>query len=277
VQKPALGATRFAAAPAPEIEMNGSARRTCRLVFVTGTDTGVGKTLLTGLLLDHARRHGCKALAMKPFCSGGTADVDFLSALQRDELPREQLNPFYFADPVAPLVAARACGGRVPLQRAVAAVAAVALRCECLFIEGSGGLMVPLGEDFTALDLIRRLRCEVIIAARNRLGTINHIRLSVFALRAARAQKIRVVLMDCAPAWKAATHDVSTVSNPQILAELLAPIPLSRLPYLGPRAVHAGAVKKNRKKTEKVLASILGFGIVPPTFFAKKDAAVKKM
>ena len=53
-----------------------------RIIFITGTDTGVGKTLLTGLLLDHLRHSGCHALAMKPFCSGSRADTEFLHAVQ---------------------------------------------------------------------------------------------------------------------------------------------------------------------------------------------------
>src|SRR5258705_9807549 len=82
-------------------------RRPGKIIFVTGTDTGVGKTLLTGLLLHHLRTEGCHALAMKPFCSGGRGDVEFLHALQDGELSEREINPFYFHEPVAPLLAAR--------------------------------------------------------------------------------------------------------------------------------------------------------------------------
>lgn len=78
-----------------------------RLIFITGTDTGVGKTLLTGLLLHHLRHSGVHSLAMKPFCSGGTSDVDLLYGLQDGELSRPEINPFYFREPIAPLLASR--------------------------------------------------------------------------------------------------------------------------------------------------------------------------
>src|SRR5258705_11852752 len=82
-------------------------RRPGKIIFVTGTDTGVGKTLLTGLLLHHLRQSGCHAVAMKPFCSGGTADIEFLDAVQEGELDPAEINPFYFSEPIAPVLAAR--------------------------------------------------------------------------------------------------------------------------------------------------------------------------
>src|SRR5258708_5061536 len=77
------------------------------LLFITGTDTGVGKTVLTGLLLSHLRQHGCRVLAAKPFCSGDRSDARLLRALQDDELELDEINPYYFPEPLAPLVAAR--------------------------------------------------------------------------------------------------------------------------------------------------------------------------
>src|SRR6185312_6066960 len=78
-----------------------------KIVFITGTDTGVGKTIFTGLLVRHLREHGVHALAMKPFCSGGRGDVKLLRAMQDAELTENEINPFYFPKPVAPLVDAR--------------------------------------------------------------------------------------------------------------------------------------------------------------------------
>ena len=77
-----------------------------KIIFITGTDTGVGKTLLTALLLHHLRQTGVRALAMKPFCSGGRADVKLLQSLQPGELSDEEMNPFFFKEPIAPLIAA---------------------------------------------------------------------------------------------------------------------------------------------------------------------------
>src|SRR5215471_13308077 len=76
-----------------------TAMRESRLIFITGTDTGVGKTVLSAMLLSHLRAGGCHALGLKPFCSGARADVDLLRAVQARELTREEINPFYFPEP----------------------------------------------------------------------------------------------------------------------------------------------------------------------------------
>src|SRR5205823_6159208 len=87
-----------------------------RAIFITGTDTGVGKTVLTACLLHHLLQSGMDVLAMKPFCSGSRADVDLLQALQGSRLPDQEMNPFYFSDPVAPLVAARQARRKILLS-----------------------------------------------------------------------------------------------------------------------------------------------------------------
>src|SRR4051812_15300908 len=115
-----------------------------KILFITGTDTGVGKTLFTALLLHHLRATGCRALAMKPFCSGGRGDVKLLQSLQPGELSDEEMNPFYFKDPVAPLVATEARKKRIHLSDVIARVQVVQAQCDVLLIEGSGGLLVPL-------------------------------------------------------------------------------------------------------------------------------------
>src|SRR5882672_6525542 len=78
-----------------------------KILFITGTDTGVGKTLITALLLERLRSRGAHALAIKPFCSGSRQDVALLQSLQPHELSDEVMNPFYFHEPLAPLIAAR--------------------------------------------------------------------------------------------------------------------------------------------------------------------------
>ena len=94
-----------------------------KIIFITGTDTGVGKTVLTACLVEYLRQTGVDALAMKPFCSGNRDDVELLQSIQESRLPDDVINPFYFIDAVAPLVAARkaalkitlGCSGNPPL------------------------------------------------------------------------------------------------------------------------------------------------------------------
>src|SRR5438105_13102328 len=113
--------------------MNPDAKRPLgNSFFVTGTDTGVGKTLFTGLLRHHLRKTGCHALAMKPFCSGGRADVELLQALQNHELTVEEINPFYFSEPVAPLISARRRKRVIHLPEVLDRIKKIQQRCEYL-------------------------------------------------------------------------------------------------------------------------------------------------
>lgn len=111
--------------------------------FITGTDTNVGKTLLTALLLHHLRQKGVGALAMKPFCSGGRGDVELLQSLQKGELTDAEMNPFYFDQPVAPYAAKSK--KKVRLPDVLKKITHCAKKCDHLLIEGAGGLLVPLG------------------------------------------------------------------------------------------------------------------------------------
>jgi len=223
-----------------------------RVIFVTGTDTGVGKTLLTGLLLRHLRASGLHALAMKPFCSGRRADVRFLSLLQDRELTLDEINPFFYPEPVAPLVSARKHRREVALSTVVESIAALSRRCEILLVEGAGGLLVPLGSRFTVADLIERAADEVIVVAANRLGTINHTLLTVRALRmpGLRPLPIKVVLM------QHRLRDASVSSNETILREMLAPVPIWGLAFLGKNPGRLPTLKNLSRKLKKVLAEL---------------------
>lgn len=200
-----------------------------KIIFITGTDTGVGKTLLTALLLRHLRESGVRALAMKPFCSGGRQDVRVLQSFQKGELTDEEVNPFYFRPPVAPLVELRKAGKNIPLREVLASIKHVEKKCDCLLIEGSGGLLVPLGKNYSVEDLLLKLKCRVIVVARNRLGTINHTLLTVNRLRARgiNSRNLQVALM-CGPG-----RDASSPTNSLMLKRLLKEVTVASIPDLG--------------------------------------------
>jgi len=229
-----------------------SRSRTARIIFVTGTDTGAGKTLLAGLLLQHLRQSGIHALAMKPFCSGGTADVRLLSAIQDHELSEREINPFYFPEPVAPLVSARKHGREIRLKDAVGAIQTVAKRCDYLVVEGSGGLRVPLGEGFDVADLIQHVYCEAVVVAKNRLGVINHTRMTVDGLWQSGVKKVKIVLMGTEK------KDASMGTNEEILSEFFGKKNVFLLGYLGKNASRRQVVLDTQKKLKKTLARIVG-------------------
>src|SRR6266481_2819176 len=105
-----------------------------KIIFITGTDTGVGKSVLTACLLEYLRQTGVDALAMKPFCSGSRDDVDLLQSIQESRLPDDVINPFYFPEAVAPVVAARKAGLKITLAEVLEKTGDVARQCDCLLI-----------------------------------------------------------------------------------------------------------------------------------------------
>lgn len=221
-----------------------------KIIFVTGTDTGVGKTLLTALLVHDLRQRGIDALGMKPFCSGSREDVKTIQSVQNGRVADEEINPFYFPEPVAPLVGARKRGRRISLRQVTERIYRLSHKCERLIVEGSGGLLVPLGAGYTVADLIGSLRCEVLVVGRDKLGTINHTLLTVKELQSRAVHSLRVILM------KGQNRDASMTTNWKILRELLTPLPVFRLPFLGPNPSSLKALKNNHKKIKKVLAQI---------------------
>jgi dethiobiotin synthetase len=225
-------------------------RQRSKIIFITGTDTGVGKTVFTGLLLHHLRTSGVHALAMKPFCSGGRGDVRLLRALLDGELSEEEMNPYYFPEPVAPLVSVRQRKRLISLGEVVRSIKKMATRCECLLIEGSGGLLVPLGEKYFVSDLIRRLDCAVIVVARNQLGTINHTLLTVSALRGFCRKTIVIALMGTSK------KDASVKKNGEVLRGLLKGIEVHELDFLSKNASKSGVLKKSHRKVKKTLAKM---------------------
>jgi dethiobiotin synthetase len=162
-------------------------------VFVTGTDTGVGKTVVACALVRALRARGIAVAAMKPIetgvVAGGPADAIALREAAGGYVPLDDVCPVRFALPAAPLAAARAEGRSVDLAAIDAAHARVRARCEFLVMEGAGGLLVPAAEQVAMADLARRFALPLWIVARAALGTINHTRLT---LEAARARGLRV-------------------------------------------------------------------------------------
>ena len=223
-----------------------------KIIFVTGTDTGVGKTIFTGLLVHHLQSAGLNALAMKPFCSGSRADVRLLRGMQNGKLTEEEINPFYFPEPVAPLVSARQRKHAISLGEVLGRINEIAVRCECLVIEGSGGLLVPLGEKYLVSDVIERLNCEVIVVSRNQLGTINHTLLTVAALKRLGVKKMAIALMETGK------KDASVTTNGRVLGELLKPISIRGVAFLGRNANKIGVLKNSAKKMKKTLAGFCG-------------------
>lgn len=184
-----------------------------RVFFITGTDTGSGKTVLTVLLARHLRSQGVNAAALKPICSGGRGDARKISAAINGVLALDEINPWHFKAAIAPSLAARREGKKLKLGQVAAHARAMQKRFEVLLIEGAGGLLSPLGEHFNSRDLILLLDAVPVIAAPNRLGVVNHVLLTLEALPPAFRARARVVLLPFG------RPDDSAKSNPAFLSE----------------------------------------------------------
>jgi dethiobiotin synthetase len=228
-----------------------------KIVFITGTDTGAGKTVLTGLLLAHLRATGMRALAMKPFCSGSRADARLLFELNDREVPIETVNPFYFRKPLAPLVAARLARRHVSFEKAVAQICELQQGCEVLLVEGIGGIFVPLGEKFMVRDLIGHLRGAVVLAARNGIGVINQVLLSTFALTSLGKLHTTVVLMG------KPDSDISARRNSAVLREFLPLTDVFEIPFLRGDLRLVEVIRRQARNCEEPLAKMVKFGVFP--------------
>jgi dethiobiotin synthetase len=166
-----------------------------KVIFITGTDTGVGKTVVSALLLYHFRLQGVKTFGVKPFCSGSRSDTRLLREVQAGELTMREITPFHFEHPLAPGV--QAWGGTGPrpnLTRTLDFIGEMANRADLLLVEGCGGLRVPLGPNFMVLDVVESLKCPVLLVGANRLGGINQALLSLDALQAGKVVETRLIL-----------------------------------------------------------------------------------
>jgi dethiobiotin synthetase len=166
--------------------------------FVTGTDTGVGKTHVTALLLAELRRRGINAAGFKPIACGadGRNDAQQYRAIMGHAVPLSLINPVYLRRPLSPHVAAHLDGQRIPLAAIRRAYVQLSKQFDLVLVEGAGGLQVPITTQYLMSDLARDLDLPVIVVARLGLGTINHSLLTIQAARIAGLDVRGVILND---------------------------------------------------------------------------------
>jgi dethiobiotin synthetase len=202
-----------------------------RGLFITATDTGVGKTEVACALVSGGRAAGLDVGAMKPAQSGAVAgvagDAERLREAAGGGDPLELVCPYQFQPPLAPGVAARLAGVEVSLPRLLEAARTLAARHAALVVEGAGGLLVPLTPKETFADLAVALGLPVLVVARAGLGTVNHAALTVEALRARRLEVAGVVLNRTGP-----DDDPSVPWNAAEIERLTGARVLASLPYL---------------------------------------------
>jgi dethiobiotin synthetase len=235
-----------------------------RGLFITGTDTGVGKTVVAATLLVGLQEAGLRLAALKPVETGcaardgrlAPADAGYLRAVGRLADPLEAIAPYVFALPASPLAAARQAGAAITLDRIAQAYAALARTADCVLVEGAGGLLVPLAEEVQFPEVARRLRTPVVIVARTTLGTLNHTQLTVREAGRAGLEVLGIVLND-----GRATPDAADEANLALLSELAGAPILGRLPRLPgnpPARETLAAAARAHIKLEALRAALAG-------------------
>jgi len=188
-------------------------------LFVTGTDTGVGKTVTTAAIGWALAATGRRVAVLKPAQTGVEADqpgdAEFVLAALGSAQPPASAVPYRLRAPAAPLVAARAEGMAIDLGRIYDAYAALRASHDVVLVEGAGGLLVPLVEGVSMADLAAALHLPLAIAARPSLGTINHTLLTVEAARQRGLDVLGVVFCGWQP-----TDDLATRTNPALVCAL---------------------------------------------------------
>jgi len=200
---------------------------------VTGTDTAVGKTLVSTVLLRILRSRGLRVSAMTPVETGvkpddPSSDARRLQAAAGGDDPIEDVRPLLMAEPLAPWVASARAGTEVDLGVLDAAFARLAEGRDAVLVEGAGGLLVPVTRDVAFDGLFVQWELDVVVVAGNRLGAINHTLLTVRAAHDAGLRVRGVVLNALGPE----TPGIAEATNLEALSDLLAPVPVLAFPWL---------------------------------------------
>jgi dethiobiotin synthetase len=192
-------------------------------VFITGTDTGVGKTTLACALLRRYVAAGSRAVGMKPVASGGghsNDDICALAAAGNVDAPALARCPYAFDEAIAPHLAARAAGAVIDLGRIRESYDALSACADRIVVEGAGGALVPLSERGDMLDIATTLGLPVLLVVGVRLGCLNHALLTALAIRARGVELAGWVANQIDPEMNRAAENI---------AELEARLPAPRL------------------------------------------------
>lgn len=205
--------------------------------FVTGTDTGVGKTLASLALLHTLARHHERVVGMKPVAAGvighgvGWANEDVLAlrAASTIDAAPELDNPVLLPDALSPHIAARRAGVRIDIAQLVACYRELARRADAVVVEGAGGFHVPLSEHATGADLAQALALPVVLVVGLRLGCLNHAALTAEAIRARGLPLAGWVANRIDPTMEAQEDNIGWLRH-RLTAPLLADIPHQNRP-----------------------------------------------
>jgi dethiobiotin synthetase len=216
-------------------------------IFVTGTDTGVGKTTVSSGIAAALRGRACSVGVFKPAETGCGSrpdgqllpqDAEQLKYFSGCDLDLNSICPYALKEPLAPLVAARREGVRIDVDLLVHSHERIAAAHDLTIIEGAGGLLVPIAPNVTFADLAARLDALVVVVVGSKLGAINHALLTIRHARSAGVCVVGYVIN-----FLTAEPDVAARTNVEVLAEWIGP-PLGVVPYLAELSMTDGCRRR---------------------------------
>lgn len=208
--------------------------------FVTGTDTGIGKTLIAAALVHTTRCAGRRAVGMKPIAAGCerrgdtlvNEDIEALLAASTPGFSRDDINVYLFEPPIAPHIAAHEAGVAIDIAVIVERYRRLAARAEAVVVEGAGGWLVPLSREHTFADLATALRLPVVLVVGMRLGCISHALLTAASIRAHGLKLAGWVANRVDPEMARFDENLATLRE-RLGAPLLGVVPFQATPDFG--------------------------------------------
>ena len=191
-------------------------------LFITGTDTGVGKTLIAGAIAKILSQEGQKVGVFKPIASGCrrereglvSPDAEFLAYHSNCDFPLSVISPVCYATPAAPIVCERCESRKVDFEQISAAYQYICDNSDIVIVEGIGGVRVPISDGVDVLDLAGEFKLPVVIVARPNLGTINHTFLTIDSIRLANLELAGIVICG----FNELDADVAETTGPEVIA-----------------------------------------------------------
>lgn len=218
-------------------------------LFITGTDTEVGKTLVTGAIASVLRQQGLRVGVFKPIASGcikrreGLVSIDseFLAHCAESPFSLEQITPVRYAEPLAPIVAAERSDRPIDWEAIAVSYRYIASHSDVVLVEGIGGVLVPLEETLSVLELMGAFQLPVVIVGRSGLGTLNHTLMSWQLCRDQGLSVAGIVLNQ----YPANNPTLAEETNPSVLAEWTGKAVTAIIPEDKASSVETGTIGEN--------------------------------
>ena len=199
-----------------------------KTLFVAGTDTGVGKTIIAGALVEALKQKGFRVGVMKPIACGSAEDAKFLKACASSKDALSDIMPIYLKQALSPNVAAKLERKKIDIGHILRAAQNIKKSgCDFLVVEGCGGLLVPVVKGFFVIDLIPMLGAKALLVSRSGLGAINHSLLSLEALRTRGIEPLGVLFNRLS----GGPMSLPERTNPEVVAEAGLTRSLGVFPY----------------------------------------------